>query len=391
MAAPSGTATGTVTAIGAASLTIQTAGRRTGVIDALTADAAAVARRDYPYVWGGGHAEAGVASIGIKGPGYNGRRVGYDCSGSVGAVLAGAGLWPAGSPVPSDAGIITQLLQERLIARGPGKAPDEVTLYDDPGVHIFMNIDGRFFGTSDGGGGNAKGGPTWLDDSAQDASNSAFKRYHVLPAVLNDQTTYGHSLTFKIDPQAATIGAFAAGDKVRVSYVEAGSGAMIARSIGLVGAITTSGSVASIAPDGQSFTVETASGRSLTFSIEEPELIDGLQVGDTVQVIYTKSVAGTLLARSLTVTATPVVSQVNGTITTIAPGLGSFTLQTSGGQEMTFSTGGLPSVIAGLQAGEQVQVNYTQLSDGSLTALQVIGSESGGGSPGGGSYGGGYQ
>jgi hypothetical protein len=58
---------------------------------ALIAAADAVARGDYPYVYGGGHAEAGTASIGIKGPGYNGRRVGFDCSGSVAAVLAGAG------------------------------------------------------------------------------------------------------------------------------------------------------------------------------------------------------------------------------------------------------------------------------------------------------------
>jgi cell wall-associated NlpC family hydrolase len=87
------TATGTVTAIQSSDFTLQTAGRRTGVINALNEAANAVTEDDYPYVWGGGHAEAGVASKGIKGPGYNGRRVGYDCSGSVAAVLAGAGLW----------------------------------------------------------------------------------------------------------------------------------------------------------------------------------------------------------------------------------------------------------------------------------------------------------
>src|SRR5581483_1717771 len=82
-----------------------------------------ITQRDYPYVYGGGHAEAGVASIGMKGPGYNGRRVGLDCSGSVAAVLAAAGLWPAGGGVPSDAGIIATLRSERMIVRGVGRGP----------------------------------------------------------------------------------------------------------------------------------------------------------------------------------------------------------------------------------------------------------------------------
>jgi hypothetical protein len=100
-----GSVPGTITALSGSSFTIQTAGRRTGVVNALTAAAAYVTSQDYPYVYGGGHAQAGIASIGINGPGYNGKRAGYDCSGSVVAVLAGAGLWPAGGGVPNDAGI----------------------------------------------------------------------------------------------------------------------------------------------------------------------------------------------------------------------------------------------------------------------------------------------
>ena len=53
------------------------------MVGALTAAANAVTAGDYPYVYGGGHEAAGTASIGIKGPGYNGRRIGYDCSGAV--------------------------------------------------------------------------------------------------------------------------------------------------------------------------------------------------------------------------------------------------------------------------------------------------------------------
>ena len=66
-AGPARTATGTVTAVGYSSLTIVTNGRRVGVVNAMTAAASAITREDYPYVWGGGHAVAGVASVGIGG------------------------------------------------------------------------------------------------------------------------------------------------------------------------------------------------------------------------------------------------------------------------------------------------------------------------------------
>ena len=150
--------TGTITSTGSYSFTVQTPGRPTGVLAALTTAANKITAEDYPYVWGGGHGEAGIASVGEKGPGYNGKRRGYDCSGSVAAVLSGAGLWPAGAGVPNDAGVIQYLRQHGEIAPGAGDGPGEVTLYDDPGVHIFMNINGRFFGTSDGGGGGDKQG-----------------------------------------------------------------------------------------------------------------------------------------------------------------------------------------------------------------------------------------
>src|ERR1700753_1078541 len=113
-----GSATGTVTALSRSSFTIQTAGRQGGVGNAMTNAATSIHKQDYAYVYGGGHAQAGIASIGIRGPGYNGHRKGYDCSGSVAAVLAGAGLWPAGSGVPNDAGIIATFRRERLIVPG---------------------------------------------------------------------------------------------------------------------------------------------------------------------------------------------------------------------------------------------------------------------------------
>jgi hypothetical protein len=297
-------ATGTVTATGWSSLTIETAGRRMGVINALTAAATAITRQNTAYVWGGGHAQAGVASVGIKGPGYTGRTRGYDCSGSVAAVLAGAGLWAAGSPVPNDTGVIGQLLQERIIGRGAGTPPDEVTLYDDRGVHIFMNVDGRFFGTSDGGGdGTRKGGAGWLDDSAPDASSRAFRRYHVLPSVLHDHTTYGHSLSFLTGAAPALAAVVQVGDRIHVGYTKTSSGTMTLRTVTFVGSATATGTVSAIAPDHSSFAIQTVDGQSTAFSTGTgPSLADGLQLGDQVQVTYTRK-AATLTARAVTVTA----------------------------------------------------------------------------------------
>jgi hypothetical protein len=235
-----GTVTGRITYVSPSAVTIQTPGKPTGVIKALTAAANAITARDYPYVWAGGHAHAGEPSIGTKGPGYNGRRKGFDCSGSVAAVLAGAGLWQPGSPVPGDAGVIGELRQGHLIAPGAGTAPTEVTLYDDPGVHIFMNVDGRFFGTSDGGGGNSKGGPTWLDDGAPNASSRNYKRYHLLPSVLANKTSSGQSFTFQTGTESASEQDAELGETVTITYDESRTGSMLLEGLKLPGATPAS-------------------------------------------------------------------------------------------------------------------------------------------------------
>jgi len=202
------------------------------VIAALRDAADAVTAADFPYVYAGGHAEAGIASTGAKGPGYNGRRIGFDCSGSVAAVLSGAGVWPVAGGVPSDAGVISELLHEHLIARGRGHGASEVTLYDDSGVHIFMDIDGRFFGTSDGaGGGNPNGGAGWLDDGAPDASSRQYKPYHLLPGVLRQQTTLERIFTFRTPGHATITHGLMLGSVVHVGYTVAPDGRLVAQSV----------------------------------------------------------------------------------------------------------------------------------------------------------------
>ena len=242
-AAQPGVARGTVTVIGPwqSTLTIQLHARRMPVLSALQHAADDVASGDYPYVWAGGHDAAGVASTGGVSP-RRGRRVkkppppiGFDCSGAVAAVLAGAGLWTAGAPVPNDADLVTALLRAHVIARGAGSGSTEVTLFDSPGVHVFMRIDGRYFGTSDGLHGNANqpnGGAGWLNDGAPDARSRAFKRYHVLPAVLAGATAYEETLTFAV-PAAASglIDGVSVGDRVQVSFRAATDGSLTVRAV----------------------------------------------------------------------------------------------------------------------------------------------------------------
>ena len=384
-----GTVSGTVTAINGGSFTIQTAGKLTGTINALVQAANSVTAGDYPYVWGGGHAQAGIASAGIKGgPGANGKRVGYDCSGSVAAVLAGAGLWPAGGGVPSDAGVIAELRQQGLIAKGPGQAPDNVTLYDDPGVHIFMNIGGRFFGTSDGGGGgNPKGGAGWLYDGAYDATSKAFKQYHFLPAVLHDKTSFGHILTFTTGYGSTLLTGIVPGTKVTVSYGQSSAGTMVATAIAWVGSVTVTQTLTGVSADGSSFTAEGADGQPVSYlTAGASGLLSGLAAGDSVQISYTKGTGGTRTARAVKLVSAPAATQVSGNVTAIATDYSSVTVQTAGGQSLTIDSGLLSSTVQGLSVGGAIDVAYVTLPDGSLVA-QAITNGTAANPSGGGSYG----
>ncbi len=217
-------ASGRVVGLSWASFTVQTSGRRMAVVQALIAAANALSTDNYPYVWAGGHPAAGAASVGTRGPGYTGHTIGFDCSGSVAAVLSAAGLWQPGTPVPGDSGVIAQLRQEGLIARGVGRGATSVTLYDDPGVHIFMNIDGRFFGT----GANAKGGPGWL---TYGGVTRAFKPWHFVPSALRGMASYGPELTFGLGKDAALMSGLSVGQRVQVRYDTARDGALTATAV----------------------------------------------------------------------------------------------------------------------------------------------------------------
>ena len=92
-----------------------------------------------------------------------------------------------------------------------------------------MNIDGQFFGTSDGGGGGDRaGGAGWLDDGAWDAHSHVYKPYHLLLPVLQRQTSFARILTFQTAGRPSLVHGLKLGGGVHVSYTQAPNGRMTA-------------------------------------------------------------------------------------------------------------------------------------------------------------------
>jgi hypothetical protein len=222
--AATSTITGTIVAIHRADFIIRTPGSNGGKLNEMVSYADKLEAKNYPYVFGGGHANVGVAS--------GGRAKGFDCSGVVAAVLEAAGLWPKGSSVPGDAGVVQELMKDRLIAAGPASGPYQIVLFDKPGKDIQMKIGGRFFGTGVG----SRGGAGWFDDGI--LGFPGYKEYHVFPSALHEHNSDGNYMTFSFGSgasqetiaQEVTVGA-----KVQVSYAEAGSSSIRAESVKNVG------------------------------------------------------------------------------------------------------------------------------------------------------------
>jgi hypothetical protein len=219
--ASAATVQGTIVATRTYDFTISTAGKPNDPLAKMISYATNLGTKDYKYVYGGGHAHAGTPTAG-----------GFDCSGSVAAVLAAGGLWPKGGPVGSDLGLVAELKSHGLIANGPGSGPDQVTLYDHPGKTIEMSIDGRTWGV----GGDSKGGPGWVDNSL--VSKSDLREYHILPRALHAghadsyDVTFSYRLTsaqYKISREL-TVGA-----KVSLSYSNGALGMLELNSIQNIG------------------------------------------------------------------------------------------------------------------------------------------------------------
>jgi hypothetical protein len=219
--ASSATIEGRIVATRTYDFTISTAGKPNDPLARMISYATALGARDYKYVYGGGHAHAGTPTGG-----------GFDCSGSVAAVLAAGGLWPKGGAVGSDLGLVQALESRGLIAGGPGSGPDQVTLYDHPGKTIEMSIDGRIYGV----GGDAKGGPGWVDDSS--VSKSDLRQYHILPRALHAGRSDAYDVTFSYRltrAQYKISRELRVGAKVSLSYSNGALGMLELNSISNIG------------------------------------------------------------------------------------------------------------------------------------------------------------
>jgi hypothetical protein len=93
----------------------------------------AIHNKHYPYVWGGGHGAAGVPSGG-----------GFDCSGSVVAVLAAAGM---GFRLGGGTAVSGALEHWGVAGQGA-----HLTVWASA-VHVFIIVDGHHWGTGDWGKG----------------------------------------------------------------------------------------------------------------------------------------------------------------------------------------------------------------------------------------------
>lgn len=146
-------------------------------INAMISAAATINNKNYPYVWGGGHGKAGTPSVGVSGgPGFDGHTIGYDCSGSVGAVLSAARITTPGGPVPASGDFGSYSHGDP----GPGIGTPECTIFFNSS-HVFMRLNGKMWGT----GANSAGGPGWHDHTT-----SGFNAVHISTRVLNEVTTY---------------------------------------------------------------------------------------------------------------------------------------------------------------------------------------------------------
>lgn len=81
---------------------------------------------------------------------------------------------------------------------------------------------------------------------------------------------------------------------------------MTATAVQYLGAITTSGTVTAIAPDGSTVAIQTQAGQALTFATSAAaDLIAGLQLGEGVQVTYSRDASGLLIPHALQILGSP--------------------------------------------------------------------------------------
>jgi hypothetical protein len=136
---------------------------------------------------------------------------------------------------------------------------------------------------------------------------------------------------------------------------------------------TVSGTVTAVAADGSTITIHVDGQPDMTFQTDS-DLVDGLVVGDQVDVTYYTDTDGTLVADDIEYTDSGSSDpqsdpDVVGTVAAVAADGSTMTVHVDGKPDMTFQT--YPDLVDGFVPGDLVDVTYYQDTDGTLVADDV--------------------
>lgn len=160
-------------------------GQRTR-LEVMISRASEISNKNYPYSWGGGHLSAGLPSIGPEHSSGGASVNGFDCSGSVGAILAAGGFIPTGSSLSSSGSFIHEY--GHIGQPGPGPKGKGVTIYANA-THEWMTINGRYFST--GWNPNPKGGAGWGGEKESEwpSASGSYESMHLTAKQLEEPYT----------------------------------------------------------------------------------------------------------------------------------------------------------------------------------------------------------
>ncbi len=117
------------------------------------------------------------------------------------------------------------------------------------------------------------------------------------------------------------------------------------------------GTITQVSAD--SVTVDAQDQGSMAFAVSSPDVTDGFQVGDVVDVTYTDNGDGTLQADDVEYDE----HDATGTVTAVSDGSLTFTDGDSG-QPVTVTADPAAGLFDGISVGDQVEVNYHQSAGG---------------------------
>jgi cell wall-associated NlpC family hydrolase len=163
------------------------AGQRTR-LDVMISRASEISNKNYPYSYGGGHPSVGTPSMGTEHESGGALVNGFDCSGSVLAVLAAGGFVPTGSSFGTSGEMMH--VYGSIGEPGPGPKGKGVTIYANS-EHEWMTINGRYFST--GWNKNPKGGAGWggEQESEWPSTSGTYESMHLSAKQLEEPYTGG--------------------------------------------------------------------------------------------------------------------------------------------------------------------------------------------------------